>query len=260
MLRCLLLIVAITSGCQYRTNPSLKLSPESAKTALGEMREHPCVLERPVVILGGFTDIGLGTSILRSQLQPMLDDRRVLTVTFADCTSFEQCRARVVAAVDEKFGRGDEANQTIEVDVIGQSMGGLVALVACSDLGDGARRLNVRRLFALSSPLQGARLAERTPVTFTSMHRDMKPDSQLYQRLKNAPRTAQVFAYTRLNDQIVGEHYAAPAGQTPYWLDSPTPVAEHWLGVLDPRALADIARRLRGEEAFATSPPAALPG
>lgn len=260
MLRCLILIAAFTSGCQYRTNPSLKLSPEGAKTAIGEMREHPRTLERPVVILGGFTDIGLGTSILRSQLQPMLDDRRVLTVTFPDCTSFEQCRARVIAAVDEKFGRGEDAAQTIEVDVIGQSMGGLVALVACSDLGDGARRLNVRRLFALSSPLQGARLAQRTPVTFTSMHRDMKPDSQLYQRLKNAPRTAQVFAYTRLNDQIVGEHYAAPAGQTPYWLDSPTPVAEHWLGVLDPRALADIARRLRGEEAFATSPPAALPG
>ena len=118
--------------------------------------------------------------------------------------------------------------------------------------------MNVKRLFALSSPLQGARLAQSVPFVFTEMHRDMRPDSKLYHQLAAARRTAEVFCYTRLRDNIVGEIYAAPAGQTAWWLDSPTPLGEHWLGVLDRRALADITRRLRGEDGYATVPPAPL--
>jgi pimeloyl-ACP methyl ester carboxylesterase len=191
-------------------------------------------------------------------MQDLFDHPQVLVVQFADCTSFEQCRQRVIERVDERFGPG-EKDKTAEVDVIGESMGGLVAVVSNADFGDGQRRLNARRIFTLSSPLRGARLAQATPWPLTDLHRDMRPGSPLYQKLATAHIDAQLYSYTRLDDSIVGEDFASLDGRSAWWVDTPPLQLSHIQGVLDNRILADVSRRLRGETAYATSPPAPLP-
>ncbi len=53
---------------------------------------------------------------------------------------------------------------------------------------------------------------------------------------------------------------AAPDGQTPWWLPARAWSRSHTDAYRDPRIIADIARRLRGEEAYATEPVEPLPG
>ena len=48
---------------------------------------------------------------------------------------------------------------TYEVDVIGQSMGGLIAVYAALDDPTLGKRVKIRRLYTICSPLQGAKLA-----------------------------------------------------------------------------------------------------
>ncbi|MGH7177406.1 MAG: hypothetical protein ACREJC_08505 [Tepidisphaeraceae bacterium] len=255
-----ILTIALLAGCQsQRVNPSFPVTTEKAEEDLASMQKDRRQLDRPLVLLGGFADVGVGTAIMRTRLGKVVDDDRIIIVTFANCTSFEQCRQRVVRAVDERFGSGSDKTRTVEVDVIGQSMGGLVGLMASSDLSDGARRLNAVRLFTICSPLQGAKLAEFARPVLTEMHRDMRPGSDLYQRLGVAPASCEVYSYTRLDDRTVGEKYAAPAGHTAWWLDHPPMLGWHFLGILDDRILADIARRLRDEPPYAITPPAPLP-
>lgn len=226
---------------------------------MGEMRQSRRSLDRPLIICGGFTDIGIGPAVLRGKLQGVIDDDRILTLSFADCLSIESCRRKLVAAIDERFGRGDNDAETVEVDLIGLSMGGLVAVSSAADLGDGARRVNARRIFTLASPLTGARLAVRAPIAMTQLHTDMRPGSRLYQTLQSAPLDAEIFSYTRLNDQIVGEEFSAMPGHTPWWAPTPPLEGAHLKGTADVRFLADIARRLRNEPAFGRIPPAPLP-
>jgi hypothetical protein len=64
----------------------------------------------------------------------------------------------------------------------------------------------------------------------------------------------------RLNDGWIGESHAAPPGRTAWWVSTPFLEESHAGVVSDPRILADVARRLRGEEPFTHDPPAPLPG
>lgn len=253
-----LLLMAAISGCARQINPSFSISENQAREAIREMRKSPRRLERPLVILGGFADVGVASYLFKDKIVDMFDQPDILLVRFADCTSFEECRQRVIQRVDEQFGKTDN-DKTIEVDVVGQSMGGLIAILSSADFGDGQRRLNAKRIFALSSPLSGAKLAENAPMVMTDMHRDMLPNSQLYQRLSTARIDAQLYCYTRLDDPIVGEYFSVLKGRQVWWVDNPLLGLSHLQGITDDRIVADVTRRLRGESAYATSPPAPLP-
>ena len=67
------------------------------------------------------------------------------------------------------------------------------------------------------------------------------------------------YSYVRLRDSIVGPSKAALPGRTAWWVDSPIWQSPHLNAPGDPRIVADISRRLRGEEAYATRPAAPLP-
>src|SRR5687768_5687094 len=252
-----LLLTACAGGCagRQRENPSFAVTRSGARDALREMRKSRVRLARPLVILGGFSDPGIGSSAMRSTMRRLFDDgegRRILAVNFTGTRTFEDCRRRVIRAVNEAFP-SDDPKQTAEVDVIGLSMGGLVARFAADESGS-APRLRVARLFTIASPLRGANAASSYRVVLTSMHRDMRAGSALLRRLNGRPPNYPLHAYTRLDDRVVGEAFAAPAGQSAWWLDNGLLEHAHLSAMRDPRILADIARRLRGEAPFATDP------
>ena len=85
----------------------------------------------------------------------------------------------------------------------------------------------------------------------------MRTESEFLETLNAEEPDYEIVPYARLGDEVVGASNAAPPGRNPWW------VSRSWFfahaGSTDMRILADIARRLRGEEPFAIDPPAPLP-
>ncbi len=253
----ILLCVALAGCSSGPPNPSFPVTTRQAKTILREMRADPRPLDRPVVVIAGLLDPGLAVSSMAGTLRKATnggDD--VTTVTFFSLTTgtFDGCRDYLIRSVDEAFG-DNGTDQTIEVDVIGFSMGGLVARHASRPRDDG-KRLAIRRLFTICTPHRGARMADLP--TLDRRAKDMRAGSPFLAELDEALAEAdyELYTYTRLGDWIVGEENAAPPGETPWWVPTPPFSFAHLNAVTDPRITADIARRLRGEEPLAATPPA----
>jgi hypothetical protein len=241
------------------TNPSFTLTIPEARRALARMRREPRALERPLLVLGGYLEFGFSQAFLKSRFRRLTGDDRIVGVSFMLCGTFDECRRKAIAAVDREFP-GADPHWTIEVDVVGVSMGGIVARYAAfrPEKGD-MRRLRVARLFTISSPHLGADRA-RLPAVI-QLQRDMRADSEFIRRLnrpENAPAFP-VFPYVRVSDHTVGAANAAPAGTTAWWVPGVPLQPPHSGAVIDARIIADIARRLRGEMPFATDPPAPVP-
>ena len=218
-------------------NPSLPISPPDARAALRDMRADPKPLTRPLLVLGGFAD-PLGADFVAGRLRPLVTGE-IVPVSFAFADDFEEARDILAHAA---AGR--------EVDVVAVSMGGLVARYA-------APHVRIARLFTIATPHAGAHLADLpSPDPFMQ---DMQRDSEFMTRLNTMTATYELLPYAALGDLTVGTENAAPPGDVPWWT-AQSPVAEgHVAAALDPRILADIARRLRGEPAYATTPRAPLP-
>lgn len=222
------------------------------------MEDQPKALVRPVVVLGGIYDPGIAASHVARKLREIAgEDAPIVHLGFLDTGTFDGSADKVVEALNERFPSCDP-HQTIDVDVIGFSMGGLVARYASSDeyAAKGRQRLRIVRLFTVSSPHQGANLA--WVPTFDARVIDMRRNSAFLARLNAEPINYELFAYARLGDLVVGETNAAPTGTTPWWLSKHHGLS-HASAYSDSRILADIARRLRGEMSFSTYPPAPLP-
>lgn len=273
----LTLLFAALAGCGYGgpVNPSFPLAVDDAKAALEEMEDRPVRLERPVVVLGGWGDpLGIPPARLAKRLREVTGDDRVLAVGMGWISSFDACRDRVLRHVEERWP-SEDPEWTTEVDVIGFSMGGLVAQDAArpadppppppeaSRNGDeqveARKRLNIRRLFCLSVPIQGADWAELP--TIDPLSKGMRRDSDFQKALAAARDSAKFedYYYVRLDDEIVGEWNAAPPGETAWWVPNRALQQAHGHAYKDPRILADFARRLRGEPPYTTEPPAPLP-
>jgi hypothetical protein len=259
----LFFLVLGSAGCSLASprNPSFPLERAAAQSALLAMESAPRELERPVVVLGGYFDPGLGALWVAREFRRLTGDCRIIPVSFTFDLGFDRCRERVIEKVDRIFPSADPV-WTAEVDVIGVSMGGLVARHAAAPPANpaaGARRLRICRLFTISSPHRGARMA--SIPCFLPMHRDMRPGSEFLARLESAeqPRDYEIHAYVRLGDRIVGPEHAAPSGEALRWVSNPPFAPAHIGAVIDSRILADIARRLRGEEPYAREPRAPLP-
>lgn len=242
------------------TNPSFPVTFDEARQALDQMSSHPRPLDRPLVVIGGFLDPNVSPPLYKMHFQRMTNDDRIVTVSVGLCGSFAECRQKVLEAVDRAYPSTDPT-WTTEVDVVGASLGGLVARYAAAPSDDPAkpRRLKIARLFSISSPQSGATLANT--LGFTQYHRDMRPGSPFMQALANhdAEATYQIYPYVRLHDEIVGEQYAAPPDREPLWLPNPPLTFSHAGAMADERILADIGLRLRGEPPLSHEPATPLP-
>lgn len=240
-------------------NPSFPISYSEARSALDKMGAEPRPLSRPLVIIGGFLDPNVSPPLFKLEFYRLTGDDRIITVSVGLCGSFDECRQRVIDAVQEAYPSADP-NWTTEVDVVGASLGGLVGRVAAAPSDDSSRprRLKVARLFSISSPHSGATIAA---FGFTSYHKDVRPGSPFMQTLARSDADAkyELFPYVCLGDELVAEQYASPPNRPPLWLANPPLMPSHAGAMLDPRIRADIARRLRGEVPFSKLPATPLP-
>jgi pimeloyl-ACP methyl ester carboxylesterase len=203
---------------------------------------------------------------MKARYHALFNDPRIIAVTLAECGSFEECRKKVIYAVDREFPTADPA-RTTEVDVIGYSMGGIVARYAAlgppsTGPGQGpaatARTLRINRLFTISSPNLGAEEARLLPLLHP-LQKGLRPGSEFLNRLNAAPLAYSGYAYIRLGDSVIGEANAALPGKGVWWVSTPPLSFPHNRAHADERILADISRRLRGEPPLATEPPSPLP-
>ncbi|UCD76721.1 MAG: hypothetical protein JSV91_07295 [Phycisphaerales bacterium] len=257
----LVLSAAACAGCSsnQQLNPSFPLTVRQAEDALRQMRGEPKPLERPMVVLAGIHDPGLIVSALARRLGKTVTGGPIIEVSFFAADTFEECRDRVIEAV-EKAVPGDVRAQTAEVDVVAISMGGLVARFAAQRRSDDGRRLNIKRLFTIATPHRGARLA--VLPTLDKRQVDMRVGSAFLAALEAGRAEAgyDLLAYVRLGDAIVGPENTAPPGGFVWWVPNRPLSLSHVQASEDPRIVADIARRLRGEQPFSTLPAAPLPG
>jgi len=251
-----LVAIAVTSGCASKSNmnPSFPLSASDARQAQREMRLDRRRLDRPLVVLGGIHDPGVVAPALARRLLEFADeDAEAIAVSFFGTRSFETCRRRALAAVEGAWPSLDP-HETVEVDVIGVSMGGLVARYAARPRRDGGQRLKIRHLYTISTPHRGADMA----WTWTTDSRivDMRAGSAFLASLNQVTleHDPEIFAYTRLGDTIVGVENTAPPGGSMWWVPNLPFTFAHLTVSHDPRIVADIARRLRGETPFTLGP------
>jgi hypothetical protein len=257
-------ILALLTACAANpANPSFPVTSDQAHSAIEHMQKYPEQLQRPLVIVGGFMDPGVAPPIFAHYFAGISSDATIIPVSIGLCGSFDECRDTVISAVDKACPSSDP-QWTSEVDVVGISLGGLVARYAAApprpdSTSTSTRRLKIARLFTISSPHSGATLAQA--IGFTDFQKDMQPGSDFLTYLANTDplATYDLFPYVHLDDEIVGDRFAAPPGENPYWLPNIAPLPPHMGAVLDERILADISRRLRSERPFTIPPAGPLP-
>lgn len=258
-LLCWCATAAALAGCAAGgpVNPSFPLTLDQARAEVRQMQAAPRPAMRPVVVIGGYADVGVGADYVAQELRYVLGGETTIVAAASGLVgSMDDARDNVLRRVDAALPPGDPV-WTREVDVVGISMGGLVAEYAAMPREDGGRRLKIARLFTICSPLKGARAAG--VPTLESRVVDMRPGSEFLARVNASPRTYELYPYARLGDRIVGEENAAPDGQNPWWVATPPLAMAHVGSVCDWRIFADIARRLRGEEGYTVGPAATLP-
>lgn len=254
----ILMIGLAAAGCGPQpVDPAFPVSTAWARRDLSRMAAHPVTLERPLVVISGFLDPGFAALSMRDQFAQVTGDKRIAIISLFECMSFEECRRKIVGVVGRAFPNNDPM-QTTEVDVVGFSMGGLAARLAADPPRPGERRLRIHRLFTIDSPNQGAIRAAQLPLLHP-LQADMRPGSAMLMRLNARPPPYPVVAYVRLGDKPVGERNAQVPGNPMWWVATPPFSNPHANAVEDPRILADISRRLRGEMPLTTLPPAPLP-
>lgn len=252
----------LLAGCSpdQPLNPSFPLTWSDAKADLQRMRGEPKAIARPLVIASGLYDPGLVSAALTRRLRGLTrSDAPIESVSFFFNGSFESCRARLIDAVEEAFPGASGENDVL-IDVIGVSMGGLVARAAASSTEEDPRRLRIARLFTISSPHRGARLSWMP--TCDSRVIDMRAGSDFLADLDAhlAEARYEIIPYGRLGDAIVGVENTAPHGVHPWWVANAPLSFAHVGAPEDPRILADIARRVRDETPWTSVPAAAIPG
>ncbi len=255
------LIGATGCAADGPVNPSFAVSTDQAKKVLSDFSAHPAELDRPLVIIGGFSDPGIAPLVLKSKFHRYTSGRRILGIELFFCASFSQCRDYIVQTVDYHFPTSDP-RQTVAVDVIGFSMGGLAARYSAADFGPG-RRLRINRLFTIDSPLTGSVRADMVPGFLLPVLKSMQTDSKLIRALEQNPQRSDdlypIYSYVRLGDRVVGEDHASLPGTTAWWVATPPLGSPHAMAYDDPRILADIACRLTGRPPLSSDPPAPLP-
>lgn len=249
-------------------NPAFPLTSADAEADVDRMEDQPRELARPVVVLAGWADPFFASAYWKDALVDVgVPREQILPLAFFFNRTFDGCRERVVEAVQQRWP-SDDPDQTVEVDVIAFSMGGLIARLAAAPALDpqrDPRRLAVRRLFTICSPHRGAKVAKLAPdpLMFDRRIVEMKPGSPtlayLDQQRAQPDQDYTLVAYARTGDWVIGDLRSAPPGETAYWVPTPFLHRPHQEAYRDARIEADILRRLRGEEPWTTAQPAPWP-
>lgn len=250
MIRCIICLCCtlVLCGCTVDDplNPAFPLRYAEAREALASMQQEPRKPVRPIVVASGIHDPGLISGRLARDLHELLHpEAEIVHVAFFGANTFDACRDRLIESLEEACPSPHE-DATIEVDVVGFSMGGLVARYAAMPREDG-KRLRLARLFTISTPHQGANWA-RFP-TFDSRIRNMRRGSDFLKNLDRHFEKAEyeLVCYVRRGDAVVGLENAAPPGREVIWVANRPLTPAHIGAGRDARLLADIARRLRHE-------------
>jgi len=219
------------------------------------MTQDPKALDRPLVVLGGYRAPYTLVGMMSGRLTRMTSGVRAdaLGIAFMLEGSIEAAADRAVAKIDERWP-GEDPEWTVEVDVVGISMGGLVARYAWAvgERSDGTprKKLRIARLFTIATPHRGATLADS--IAPDRAARQMRAGSELLGVLDRADgsRDFEMVCYARTRDAMVGATRSAPPGEHPHWLHGPL-LFGHLTVARDWRIAVDIARRLRGDEPLA---------
>ena len=249
--------VSRESQMQYIQNPDFPTDEPSLNEASSRLHAAPQGLERPLLVIGGYRSpqvlIAPIASRLRSLLKPQPSQFLAVTVPLA--TSIAGA-ARTVSLALTAAGRQHET-----FDVIGFSMGGLVARAMAAGMIPGIEPLRIARLFTLATPHRGAVVAK--VVAPDSAAIDMTPGSPFLRSLDDAlpQRTYDLHCYSYLRDWWVGTHNTAPEGFGLHWVD-PAGLASRMLAhftICRSRPVAlDVALKLKGLKTLsvrATEPP-----
>jgi len=255
------LMVALCTGCisLIGPDPSFSVTIDEAKADLREIREVPLPLERPLVISGGYLDPGTATDrVIRRFEKLTTTPDLVIGTPYFSVGTMETARRRLVEKVEARFP-SDDPEWTTQVDLVGISMGGLVARYAQMDNGGAHKRLRINRLFTLSTPHRGAAVAWLPSIDKKQIA--MRRGSAFIELMEEtaADIEYEMLTYVRLGDGIVGTHNASPLGMPVRWIPNEAFGFSH-LGVQnDPRLTLEIIRRLRGEEPPSGGEPSPLP-
>lgn len=248
-------------------NPGISVTREEAAASMRQMSTNQKPVVRPVLILNGYHGYaGLAYS-QRDALAAHTSRKQsdFLPVSYVTATDIQDSAARVLIAVQERWG--DEVGRLPELDVLGISMGGLVARLCSmppearaklpgSAFRQGSRSgsmppvsLNIARLFTFATPHRGAILADR--VSPDDAARSMRTDAAFIAGLNTSEamreaNISEMICYTQLRDSLVGARNTAPPGMHPCWVDGPAWFA-HFTASRNPIVFADVARQLRGE-------------
>ena len=238
-MRILLALLLLVCGCASQTTAQVAAPPAP----------------RPVVVIGGYADPFLVATDIARDLRADLGDRPVIAVNPGFARNFDNAADAVVRATQRAIP-SDTTGETVAVDVVGISMGGLTARHAAT-ARPGERRLKIARLYTIASPHSGARLADRlswADVLFSG--RQMRSGSdfltELAAREESMPPEQRypIVQYSYDRDLVIGDagaelppHLERRGQVVPF--STPPFLTGHAAAVRDERVRHDIARRLR---------------
>lgn len=203
-------------------------------------------LPRTLVIISGYHAPRISAARVRDVLSRFCRAEQAPVLAYPLACTFPAALADVRAQID------DLGLRSTPVDVVGVSMGGLLARALADEDG-----WPVSRLFTLATPHRGACLADW--VRADPLGASLRPGSPLFARLDALldRRAYELTCYATLRDWWVGASNTAPPGMQPYWLDARNAAASlfsHFMINSDSRLLADIAARLCDQPPFARAP------
>ncbi|MEO0629987.1 MAG: hypothetical protein AAFY46_04575 [Planctomycetota bacterium] len=250
-------VVTHQLGCTVNRsieNPAFPVTMAEAKEDIDRMQANPVTLERPVVVLAGYRAWPMLAQGVRYKLMGMTsgESSDFLPISYTFQGDIEKIAGIVTRRIDERWPSGP-SEETIEVDIVGISMGGLVARVASLPMGElpggdetRNKRLKIGTLYTMGTPHLGAILANR--IRPDKAARSMQPGSEFmqYVNARVGEHDFEIVPYAHLNDTWVGATNTAPPGQQPIWTGG-TKIMSHFSITTDDRIMADLARRLRGE-------------
>jgi pimeloyl-ACP methyl ester carboxylesterase len=263
------LLAALTTGaclslaaCTYNgpRNPALTTDAVAFERELdlvrARLRENPVALPRPVVIVSGYLDPGIASQGIAKALAQLTTGDRADFLVFnpRNPESVQEAAVELGEFISRELTGSAGAIETPEVDVVGLSLGGVVARLAAEETVRWPR-LNIRRLFTIASPHTGAELAPRFRFLSPVLD-DISPGSTFLAELnaRTAVHDYEFVPYAIRNDGIVGYENQAPPGENAYWVRGRL-FGSHLAVNMDDTILTDIALRLRGEPSLFKGPP-----
>lgn len=251
-----------------RDNPDYPQTHAQIEVEERRIRATFAPLPRPLIIVGGYHAPQAQPVALLQRLQRLIGPDAFAASPSARplCLSFLLGidTDRILDALADQIaasGLRDPASpdRTVEVDLIGISMGGVLCRALCQPPWRTQRRkliVRAARIFTLGSPHRGATLARE--ITLDPAGLDLAPNSAFLRTLNSTASVQphELICYARLRDFWVGATNASPPRHPVIW--TPGLLAfTHLCLSQDRRILVDLSRRLRGEPplAHASTPP-----